>query len=112
MTRARNALVLIALVFATVPAGVALNASADTTENNWGLQSPSQAPAGRAWAAMAYDSARGRTVLFGGGFGCCTKPTDTSEWDGSHWTVFTTNPAPASSIGPGMAYDSARGVTV
>ena len=112
MTRTRNALVVVALLSAMVPATVAFNASADTTVNNWGRQTPPQSPVGRVYAAMAYDSARGRTVLFGGGFGCCTEPNDTWEWDGAHWIGFVDNPAPAPSIGPGMAYDSARAVTV
>ena len=92
--------------------GTATGARADTTLANWGQQSPAQVPAGRSYAAMAYDSRRGRTVLFGGGFGCCTEPTDTSEWDGASWTTTQTTVAPAPSIGPGMAYDSSRGVTV
>jgi galactose oxidase-like protein len=112
MTRARSLLILVALVSAMVPVGNALNVSADVTVDNWAQQSPAQAPSGRAYAAMAYDTARGRTVLFGGGNGCCAEPNDTWEWDGSNWTTFFTNPSPAPSIGPGMAYDSTRGVTV
>src|SRR6266404_577991 len=66
-------------------------------------QCPAQAPAGRAYAAMAYDSLRAHTVFFGG---------DTWEWDGSHWSTFLTTVAPPSSIGPGMVYDSDRHLTV
>ncbi len=56
---------------------------------------------------MAYDSARGVTVLYGGDLG------DTWEWNGAigSWTQrSTTGPEPRS--GHAMAYDSARGVTV
>jgi hypothetical protein len=102
----------LALIPLLVVSNAPLTARADITVDNWGLQSPAQSPSGRAYPAMAYDSARGRTVLFGGGFGCCNQPNDTWEWDGTHWTGFSTNPAPAPSIAPGMAYDSARGVTV
>ena len=67
-------------------------------------------PAARQFHAMAFDSARGVTVLFGGAtpdgqFG------DTWEWDGVKWTKVADK-------GPGlrgncaMAYDDARGVTV
>ncbi len=96
----------IALVIAAASIGFTSSATAvraDTTLANWGQQSPAQAPAGRAYAAMAFDSLRGRTVLFGG---------DTWEWDGSHWSTFLTTVSPPSSIGPGMAYDSDRHVTV
>lgn len=103
----------ISLLAAVAAMGITTNTGvrADTTLANWGQQSPGQAPAGRAYARMAYDSARGRTVMFGGG-GCCTEPTDTSEWDGTRWTTVQTGVAPAPSIGPGMAYDSTRHVTV
>ena len=65
--------------------------------------------------AMAYDSNRGRVVLFGGrgpdpdGFD--TLFGDTWEWDGAQWYFRATNgPAPRASHT--MAYDQARGVTV
>ncbi len=69
-------------------------------------------PAPRAWHAMAYDSARGRVVLFGGNYANTnTFYGDTWEWDGATWTLrTTTGPAPRQEHA--MAYDSARGVTV
>src|SRR4029077_12721245 len=99
---------LFALVIAAASIGLtstATPARADTTLANWGQQSPAQSPPGLVYAGMAYDSLRGRTVLFGGG-------TDTWEGDGSHWSAISTNVAPGSSIGPGMAYDSDRHVIV
>src|SRR5207245_10666901 len=86
----------ITLVIAAVSIGFTSSptaAHADTTVANWGQQSPAQAPAGRAYAAMAYDSLRGRTVFLGG---------DTWEWDGGHWTTFLTTVSPPPSIDPGM----------
>ena len=112
MTRTRNVLLAVALVAATFTSTATTAARADTTVNNWGLHSPTQSPPGLAYPGLAYDSARGRTVLFGGGSGCCNEPNATWEWDGKNWTSFTTFPSPPSSLGPGMAYDSARGVTV
>jgi hypothetical protein len=54
---------------------------------------------------MAYDSARGVVVLFGGSDG----GGETWEWDGSDWTLrATTGPSPRDDHA--MAYDSARGV--
>jgi len=98
----------IALVLAVTSIGFASSATAvqaDTTLANWGQQSPAQSPPGLVYAGMAYDSLRGRSVLFGGG-------TDTWEWDGSHWSSVSTAVAPGSSIGPGMVYDSDHHVTV
>src|SRR5258706_130610 len=99
---------IFALVIAAASIGLTSTATptrADTTLANWGQQSPAQSPPGLVYAGMAYDSLRGRTVLFGGG-------TDTWEWDGSRWTAISTTIAPGSSIGPGMVYDSDRHVTV
>lgn len=60
--------------------------------------------------AMAYDSARGRTVLFGGS-APSSYLADTWEWDGTSWTqVATAGPSPRQ-FGT-MAYDSLRGRTV
>ncbi len=59
---------------------------------------------------MAYDSARGVTVLFGG----LRYPNvfdDTWEWDGTTWTQLAI-PGPPPRQRHGMAYDTARGVTV
>lgn len=98
----------VALVIAAASIGLTSTATAvraDTTLANWGQQSPSQSPPGLVYAGMAYDSLRGRTVLFAGG-------TDTWEWDGSRWSTIFTTVAPGSSIGPGMVYDSDRHVTV
>ena len=42
-------------------------------------------PGKRFMHAMAYDSARGKTVLYGGGDGT-NNPDDIWEWDGKRWT--------------------------
>ncbi|MBL8737234.1 MAG: hypothetical protein JNL12_12460 [Planctomycetes bacterium] len=72
-------------------------------------------PSARAYPAMAYDSARQRTVLFGGRSGSYpmnwTDLDETWEWDGTAW-------AQRAVVGPpargdhAMAYDSVRGVVV
>jgi Dockerin type I domain len=61
---------------------------------------------------MTYDSARHRTVLFGGGsdvtgsfFG------DTWEWDGVRWTQVAST-GPAARDASAMAFDKARGKVV
>ncbi len=63
-------------------------------------------------AAMAYDRARGVSVLFGGSAGATTH-NQTWEWDGVAWTQRTpATTTPAARSGHAMVYDSARGVTV
>jgi galactose oxidase-like protein/HYR domain-containing protein len=99
-------------VAASVMVTSSATVSAAGSQPNWGLQSPTQSPAGRSYAGMAYDSARARTVMFGGANSSSNTFGDTWEWDGAHWTSFFATPSPAPSIGPGMAYDSRRGVTV
>ena len=68
-------------------------------------------PSPRIGCAMAFDSQRGRTVLFGGdGLGGDFK-AETWEWDGSFWTQMN-DIGPTPRRDPAMAYDSARQVTV
>lgn len=75
----------------------------------WTKQSPATKPPGRAGFGMAYDSARGRVVIFGGssanGF-----LNDTWEWDGTNWTQKANGPGFLLHVG--MTYDAARQQTV
>jgi hypothetical protein len=65
---------------------------------------------------MAYDSARGVTVLFGGGLDCSFfSPCffgDTWEWNGTDWTQRFPATSPSARYSHAMAYDSVHGVTV
>jgi hypothetical protein len=70
--------------------------------NTWTLRANSGPSAGGGYA-MAYDSARGVTVLFGG--------TQTWEWYGGAWTRRSVS-GPSKRYEHAMAYDSARRVTV
>ncbi|MDP3244850.1 MAG: MopE-related protein, partial [bacterium] len=83
----------------------------DTWEWNgttW-TQVSSTGPAPRVNHAMAYDSQRQKTVLFGGRDG--SLKGDTWEWNGTTWTqVSTTGPLPRNDHA--MAYDSQRGKVV
>lgn len=80
----------------------------------WYLRNPASSPPARWVHCMAFDSARGITVLFGG-YHCCDGGhgdfSDTWEWDGSSW-AFRTNVGPSPRAYTAMVYDSARGVTV
>ena len=61
--------------------------------------------------ALAYDSARFRTVLFGGA-GNIGVLSDTWEWDGTTWTQKSLATSPPARSSHALAYDSARGRTV
>lgn len=60
----------------------------------WNLVTPSgQGPGARVAHAMAYDSARSATLLFGG-YGLSTSPDSTWGWDGASWTLLASTGAP------------------
>jgi hypothetical protein len=66
-------------------------------------------PSPRYTSAIAYDSTRRRTVLFGG-LSPAGRLSDTWEWDGSFWTqMHHTGPAPRA--GGAIAYDEANQVS-
>lgn len=73
----------------------------------WIERLPPTAPSARTGHAMAFDSARGVTVLFGG-----AASADTWEWNGSLWANVTPAISPPASSSLGMVFDSARGVSV
>lgn len=52
---------------------------------DWTLLDPTVTPTARHFFGMAYDPARGMTVLFGGSFGAA-RLNDTWTWDGTNWT--------------------------
>ena len=72
-------------------------------------------PSARTGHALAYDSARGRVVLFGGFDSSGNVFSDTWEWDGDAWTDVTpsgANTSPSARNNHALAYDSARGRVV
>ncbi len=106
--RRHSALIVLMTTFSFVLLGATQRASAQ--DCSWVQKFPEHSPSPRYEHAMAYDSARGVTVLFGGGYDPA-RYNDTREWNGSAWTLqATTGPSPRR--GHAMAYDSARGVTV
>ena len=60
-------------------------------------------------SSMAYDSARGKTVLFGGADRQGIAYSPTAEWDGVTWTLATPPLSPLRRSSASMAYDPARG---
>lgn len=68
-------------------------------------------PSARYAHAMAYDAARGVTVLFGGNPNSPSFSGETWEWNGTAWTQrLVTGPSPR--YIHEMAYDASRGVVV
>lgn len=78
----------------------------------WILRAPDHTPPMRRHAHMAYDSLRGRVVLFGGVGGTQGRFDDTWEWDGSDWLRQLPAQSPSRRERGSMAFDSNRGVMV
>jgi len=92
--------------------GAVVNAGAATISLNWVHVNTTQAPPGRVYAAMSYDSLRSRTVLVGGSNSPSSNFADTWEWNGTNWTLRTPATSPPGLIGAAMVFDSGRGVSV
>ncbi len=103
-----NATIHVASILAVALSAIPASAQSLT----WTLRAPgTTSPSARTGHAMAYDSQRGVTVLFGGSGTGGGYLGDTWEWDGTSWTQVATT-GPAVRYGPAMAYDSQRGRTV
>lgn len=75
----------------------------------WSQVQTTPAPPPRWSAAMAFDAARGETVLFGGYDSLLgVFRNDTWGWNGTHWTLRTPAVSPPPLYSPVMAYDVAR----
>jgi hypothetical protein len=97
--------------FQTSPSVAILGDTWEWDGVTWAQQTPAVSPPPRRKHAMAFDSARGVTVLFGGAYGGPTY-SDTWEWNGAEWTERQPAIVPALREYHAMAYDSIRGVTV
>jgi hypothetical protein len=82
-----------------------------SSEGSWSLRTPFFSPTPRIDHAMAYDSRRGVTVLFGGD-NFDQLNNETWEWNGTNWSLMFPATVPAARYAAAMAFDSARGVTV
>lgn len=92
--------------------GVAVVARASQTSLNWGPVSTTQVPPARQFAAMAFDSTRNRTVLWGGGNAAFVNLSDTWEFDGVNWIQRAPSTSPPALVGSAMAFDANRHVSV
>jgi hypothetical protein len=87
----------------------------DALNQTWTNMTPAgPTPTARELANMAYDSYRGRTVLFGGGNAVQGFfHSDTWEWDGNNWlNVTPPGQSPPPRAWHAMAFDVARARTV
>jgi len=74
---------------------------------NWTQRFPVASPPARDRPAVAYDAARGRTVLFGG-HRAFVPMNDTWEWDGVNWTQRVPATSPPVRSMHGMCFDAVR----
>lgn len=76
----------------------------------WTLRT-TDGPSQRGGHGLAFDRARGVTVLFGGQTGATYEyNAETWEWDGSSWTNRTVSGGPSPRTVMGMVFDASRGV--
>jgi len=103
--------IVAAVTFAVIGTLISAQAAAPV---NWMQASTTQAPPGRAYAAMSYDSARSRTVLFGGSSNPSPSSNlaDTWEWNGTNWTQRAPSTSPPGLVAAAMVYDSGRSRSV
>ncbi|MBI1851060.1 MAG: IPT/TIG domain-containing protein [Planctomycetes bacterium] len=80
---------------------------------NWRRMEPAHRPAARSGHALAYDSLRGRVVLFGG-LDASGIFADTWEWDGYDWerAASDSDSGPDVRFEHALAFDGTRGQTV
>ncbi|MFO1053755.1 MAG: kelch repeat-containing protein [Planctomycetota bacterium] len=98
------------LLFSVLSAWTLAATLAAQAGTDWSQQLPVHGPSNRFGAALAFDSARGCTVLFGGQ----QSPNffkDTWEWAGQDWAQFGGAVPPARSF-MAMTFDSDRKVVV
>lgn len=89
--------------------GVESSAMREWDGTSWSNINPGLKPSARTRPAMAFDAARGETVLFGGG---TSFRNDTWTYDGSTWTQESPSTVPPVRFGAAMVYDAARQVVV
>lgn len=82
--------------------------------HKWTQKFPQASPSARFQHAMAYDSAHGQVVLYGGftSNNFTSALGDTWLWDGSNWTQASPQTSPSARAEHAMVYDSAHGQVV
>jgi hypothetical protein len=80
--------------------------------NDWMQVTTAHSPPARRGLGLAFDSARGRTVLFGGQDPSFSDLNDTWEFDGTDWIQVATTTSPTARLWHSMAYDPNLGGVV
>lgn len=82
----------------------------ELTGTSWALAPTVSSPTpNRTSFGLAYDAARGKVVLFGGGSTVNgARLADTWEYDGTTWTQMSPAASPPARVGQSMAYDPVR----
>jgi hypothetical protein len=92
------------------PGGDLWELRADLTWHRWTGEGPQPGP--RHHHASAFDTRRGRLVLYGGIDTAEQWPTDVWEWDRERWHRIQCDEGPGERAHHAMAYDEARGRVV
>ncbi len=74
----------------------------------WIEMTPLRSPPPRYSHRLAYDAARGRTIMFGGQSDANSTWADTWSWDGATWTELAPETSPPGRLGHTMVYDGGR----
>jgi len=91
---------------------ILLNDTWEYDRNDWTHVLTAQSPSVRYGLSLAYDSGRGKTVLFGGHDDTTGRLQDTWEYDGAAWTQVAIANPPYARFLYSMAYDSSLARTV
>jgi hypothetical protein len=84
-------------------------ASSAPAQVAWVPKKPLTNPPAREGAALAYDSVRGVTMMFGGCASCPSQPeAGTWFWDGTTWAPLTATATPTARSSSALAYDATR----
>lgn len=100
------------VLFGGVRGGLVRNETWQWDGVTWAQFTGGTAPGPRQRAAMVYDEARARCVLFGGFTAAGLFLNDTWSFDGSSWQQHTAFPAPPARSGAAMAWDRVRQLVV
>jgi hypothetical protein len=118
--RQNHAMVFDAARMRTVLFGGSIETSATTFDDLWEWNGTQWSqitalgvrPSGRQRHALAYDSARGRTVLYGGRDASTNALSDAWEWDGAQWMEIASSLPPRVRLDHQLTYDPGRRRTV
>ena len=95
--------------YTTYGAGILYRDTWEWTASGWAERTPAPAtPPSRFWTAAAYDSRRGRGILFGGTGRADGDYADTWSWARGRWVPIQTPTTPPGRSNHAMVYDTAR----